>query len=411
MAIASPLNALHQQAEASFLTYGVGGATTASAPSVVETFGELEAEYAALRKGCVLLDLPQRGTLRISGSDRIEFLNRMVTQEMKGQKPFQFRNAFWLNRKGRIDADLKFIELGSYMLADLDILRAASTAQSLSAFVITEDVSITNESETMHRLSLHGPTSTGLLRAVSEPMDGPPLSDLGAGQAALVRIAGKQVVVHRDDSTGDTGLEMTMHAADVMVIYEQLLERGLNGGDHSPHEPTAKHPLSNAGYRMRPAGWHAYNIARIEAGCPLFHIDFGPDSLPAETGLLSERVSFTKGCYLGQEVVARMHALGHPKQVLTALRVTPTQPQLDSGRECQPTAGGMVTRLTPEGRQTVGTVTSSTRSPMLGDQILCFAQIRWGAHLAESECEIESDAGFVPAIVAESLKFWSREKP
>src|SRR6185436_21150893 len=70
----------------------------------------------------------------------------------------------------------------------------------------------------------------------------------------------------------------------------------------------------------RRIGWHAYNIARLEAGWPIFNIDFGPDSLPHETGVLNDRVSFKKGCYLGQEVVARMQSLGHPKQRLVGLK-------------------------------------------------------------------------------------------
>jgi folate-binding protein YgfZ len=402
MATQSPLNSLHQQAEASFLPYG-GGSGGVSA-QVVETFGEIEGEYAAIRKGCVLLDLPQRGTIRVTGKDRMGFLDRMVTQELKGLAPFHTRQTFWLNRKGRIDADLRLIELTNEMLVDVDVLSAAGVVKALAEFVFSEEVSFRDESQSMHRLALHGPTALPLLRAVSEHVEGAPLEDFGAWLAAIVKIAGRRVVVDRSDTTGEVGLELLMNVADVSAIYEQFLERGLNGHDH--HAPSQA-PLTNAGYRMRPAGWHAYNIARIEAGTPLFNIDFGPSSLPAETGILGERVSYTKGCYLGQEVVARMHSLGHPKQTLVGLRINPTTEQLASGHECQPVSGAALSKPDAEG-EAIGAITSSTRSPMLGDAIIGFAAVKWGSHEAGTELLVRSDAGAVPAVVQAGLRFWGR---
>ncbi len=406
MATQSPLNSLHQQAEASFLPYGGGGGEVGVAAQVVETFGEVEGEYAAIRKGCVLLDLPQRGTIRITGKDRIAFLDRMVTQELKGLKPFQTRRTFWLNRKGRIDADMRLIELPEEMLVDVDVLAAAGAVKALAEFIFSEEVALTNESESMHRLSLHGPTALPLLRAVSEHLEGAPLEDFGPGLAAVVKIAGRRVAVDRTDTTGEVGLELLMNVGDVAAVYEQFLERGLNG--HEQHPPGHAPPLTPAGYRMRPAGWHAYNIARIEAGTPLFNIDFGPSSLPAETGILTERVSYTKGCYLGQEVVARMHSLGHPKQMLVGLRVQPTPEQIASGRECQPVSGAAVSRAGTEA-EAIGAVASSTRSPMLSDAVICFAAVKWGAHEPGTELVVRSEAGQVPAVVQAGLRFWTKE--
>lgn len=404
MASTSPLFPLHQQAEASFLTYGDEAAGRFA--RVVETFGEIEGEYAAIRKGCVLIDLPHRGTLRVSGADRLEFLNRMVTQELKGLRPFHSRDALWLNRKGRVDADLRLTELPDQMLVDVDLLAAAGAATTLGQFVFSENVEIADVTESWHRLGLHGPTALALLRAVSEPVEGPPLSDLSADQATIVRVAGHRVVVDRRDTTGEVGLELSIELAGAAAVYHQLLERGLDdtNGATNGHAPAA--------FRLRAAGWHAYNIARIEAGTPLFNIDFGTHSLPAETGVLDRRVSFTKGCYLGQEVVARMRSLGHPKQVLVALRVTPPNamaPAEGSGRapDTQPMTGSIV--ATPGDPPTpVGAVTSSTRSPMLGDAACCFAQVRWGNHEPGTTLLVDSDAGTLPAVVQPTLTFWSR---
>lgn len=394
MATTSPLNPLHQQAEASFLPYGGQDGRSAQ---VVETFGEVEGEYAALRKGCMLLDLPQRGTLRVTGRDRIAFLNRMVTQELKDLRPFHARRTFWLSRKGRIDADLRLIELPDEMLIDVDLLAATRAASSLSEFVFAEELSISDETESMHRLALHGPTAIPLLRATSRHVDGAPLEDFMPGAVAIVHVADRKVIVDRADTAAETGLELVMNVNDVNAVYEQLLEHRLNGHGSAP------------AFRMRPGGWHAYNIARIEGGTPLFNIDFGADSLPAETGLLDERVSFTKGCYLGQEIVARMKSLGHPKQTLVALRLHPTEAQQGSGRECQPGSGAMITKTGEGETDAVGAVTSSTRSPMLGDAVVCFSAVKWGHHEPGTELFARTEAGAVRAAVQPGLTFWRRD--
>ena len=115
-------------------------------------------------------------------------------------------------------------------------------------------------------------------------------------------------------------------------------------------------------------------MARIEGGTPLFEIDFGPASLPHETGLIDRRVSFTKGCYLGQEIVARMNSLGKPKQIVRSFRME---------ANALPIEGAQVFSVGAEGSigDEVGVVTSSTTSPMLGAACVGFATIRF-AHAA-----------------------------
>jgi len=379
-----------------------------SAPSpiaVVETFGELEAEYAALRKGCALLDLPHRGVVRVSGRDRLDFLGRMVTQEMKGFAPFEVRRSFWLSRKGRIDADLRMIQLEDALWIDVDALAAQRTVEGLSSFLFSEDVAISDATESKHRLALHGPAALRLLKLVSTPQGGPGLDALAPDRASMVEIAGKPVLVFRDDSSGEIGLELLLDAADVTAAYEQFLEHGLSADGHATGN-------SAGAIRMRTAGWHAFNIARIEAGRPLLNIDFGPESLPHECGAetLKDRVSFTKGCYLGQEVVARMQSLGHPKQRLVGLLLDEPQAGAEAP-ERQPMGGADVLAAPGEpgaAARSIGRVTSSTRSPMLGDRPVCFAQVKWESAVEGTRVDVQTDAGAVGATVRESLGFWSK---
>ncbi|MBX3389704.1 MAG: aminomethyltransferase family protein [Phycisphaeraceae bacterium] len=396
MARQSPIQPLHDQAGAMMLPYGPDSpppqapdAPAHEAPepvNIVGTYGELELEYAAIRKGCLLLDLPQRAVLEVTGADRLEFLNRMITQELKpGKKwlePFNSVSSFWLNRKGRIDADLRVIVLPERVLLECDAHAVKRTLDGLNAFIITEDAAITDLSATSHRLALHGPTAAKLLATVSTPVGGPSIESLPPNQSCLVRIAETEAIIDRRDQTGEIGLDLIVPTTHARTIYELLLQRGF------PHEHVHERVHSSelsAQVRLRPGGWHAFNIARIEAGTPLYYIDFGPSSLPAESGVIEDRVSFTKGCYLGQEIVARMHARGHSKRKLVALRAESQSSQhaLSSQPEdpyfagaLQPISGARVFPIEGEAPESVGVVTSSTLSPMNAATPLCFAAIK-----------------------------------
>ena len=114
-----------------FLSYGPAGRDAAGACELVATLGDIESEYAAVRRGAGLLDSPHRATILVTGTDRRDFLNRMVTQELKDLNGPMARQAFWLNRRGRIEADLLLVELGDRLLVDLDIHCAEQAATSL----------------------------------------------------------------------------------------------------------------------------------------------------------------------------------------------------------------------------------------------------------------------------------------
>lgn len=395
MARVSPLRRMHQEAEASLLHYGPADKDV----QLVETFGEMELEYGALRKGCILLDEPNRGTIVATGADRVSFLNRMVTQELKDLTPFRSVCSFWLSRKGRIDADLRIIELPDRTLLDMDVHSAAGAMAGLSAFIVADDVTLTDATEQMHRLALHGPTGPALLEAISTPVDGPRVGALLPGQACIVSIVGRDVVVDRDDPTGDPGLELHLRVEDALPVYQQLIEAG---APHEPDDPSGADLTSRI--RLRPSGWHAFNMARIEGGRPMYRLDFGPDSLPHETGILRERVSFTKGCYLGQEIVARMESRGQSRARLCALRLDPG----DQGAPVQPVTGAQVFDRGDPGGEVIGLVTSSAISPMLGGVAVCFAMVRSDRANPGAELLVSAEGALCVGRVQDGLTLWSR---
>lgn len=387
-----------------------------SAPiNIVGTYGELELEYASIRKGCLLLDLPQRALLEVTGADRLEFLNRMVTQELKPAKkwldPYQSVSSFWLNRKGRIDADLRIIVLADRVLLECDAHASKRALDGLNAFIITEDAAIRDLSATTHRLALHGPTAIKLIDAISTPVSGPAITSLAANQATIVRVADAEVIIDRRDQTGELGLDLFVPTEHARALYELLLERGF------PHEHVHERVHStelSAEVRLRPGGWHAFNIARIEGGTPLYYIDFGPSSLPAETGVVNDRVSFTKGCYLGQEVVARMHSRGHSKRQLVALLADPMAPRppadptdLDDPYLAgmpQPVSGAQVLPLDASASESLGVITSSTLSPMNAATAICFAAVKHDAAVPNTKFRVPAESELLVMTSQPSLR-------
>ncbi len=410
----TPLHPLFDHAEARWERYGPAQASAAEGQlpqvDVAALFDFVDIEYAAIRKAAALLDQPHRGTLVFAGADRLAFLNRMVTQELKDARPYQSRRAFWLNRKGRIDADLRLIILEDRIIADLDLFAAARTKQTLDAYIIADDVTIENASQSLHRLSLHGPSACAVLASFAAHVAGASPADIRQGEAAELEIAGHRVAVDRWDSTGEIGLELTLAHEAVLPVYQTLLT--------AAHENTEGHTGPNPRPRLRPIGWHAYNVARIEAGTPLYMIDFGPDALPAESGALNDRVSFKKGCYLGQEIVARMHALGQPKQTVVGLKFDEPTPS-ESPQPTPLPPGGAPVFLDPlpagtEPPAPIGTVASGTSSPMLGGTPIAFAMLKQKHTSAGTRvlvpCLEHPDAEPVlrPATVQPSLVFWNR---
>jgi folate-binding protein YgfZ len=393
----SPLDSLHAAGEALFGHYG----PAAGGIQIVEAFDPVEVEYASVRRHAAVFDQPHTGILEIRGEDRLGFLNRMLTQDLKDFPPYRTRAAFWLSRKGRISGDLRLVALPDRVLALGDVFAAARTRQELGQYIITEDVTITDLSASMHVLSLHGPAAAAVLAGRSTHTAGSEIAAIGPGDVASVLVDGLPVTAARHDSTGEIGLSLVMAAADAATVYEAI------STPWSAREAGAIAAPQTA--LARRIGWHALNMARIEAGAAQYMLDFGPDSLPHETGdeTLHDRVSFKKGCYLGQEIVARMHSLGHPKQKLVGLRVA-TAPPDAAGNVPQAVTGTTVLDADQPGATVVGAVTSSAFSPMNGGAAVCFAMVKFSHSTAGKAVWLQTDGARLGATVQASLSFLQR---
>ena len=360
----NPLLPLHQRAGAETQAY--------DEIEIVSTFGEPQAEYAAIRKASGLMDLPQRGIVELTGKDRHGFLNNLLTQQTfdKATKTGLTANravyAFLLNLKGRVVLDLNVLELGDHTWLELDDRLVPMLVRLLDRYLFAEQVKVVSQSGLLHSFALHGPRAHEILAAETGA------DRLGIGDCITTKIMGVETIIFRDDLCGVPGLQWIAPVHAAASIWQHLLAR------HGQEISLGKRLL-------RPIGWAAFNAARIEAGRPLFGVDFelaepavpGAKAqaaeenaprpvgvLPAETGLLDRAVSFTKGCYLGQEVVARMHARNQVARKLVGLRMDD---------DALPIAGQV---LLDAQQNQVGVVTSSTMSPALSDAAIALALVR-----------------------------------
>jgi aminomethyltransferase len=328
--ILNPLIDLHRQPEAEFQPYGD--------VEIVSTFGQPEAEYSAIRKSSGLMDLPQRGILEVSGKDRLPFLNNLITNQVwdkqtkKAIEAGQGVYAFLLNAKsGRIITDMNVLELGDRTLLEMDVRLVDQVREALDRYLFAEQVKMTSRVGELHEVALHGPTSADLLAQM-----GLPLGELNVLQSTSARVLDSDVVVWRDDPAAVPGYHLIIPTDAAGRIWSTLLER------FAQSETLGKRPL-------RPVGWAAFN-----------------DSiLPAETGQLFDRaVSLTKGCYPGQEIVARMHARQQVAKKLVGIRME---------SDALPVAGAKI--LDPQSNE-IGGVTSSTVSPVMSNTALCLGYLK-----------------------------------
>ena len=337
------LKGLHEAAGAEMQSYGD--------VEIVSTFGEPQAEYSAIRKACGLMDRAERGILEVTGKDRLSFLNNFLTNQTwdKNTKTPMAAGAgvyaFLLSGQGRIVADMNVIEQGDRTWLEMDGRKVEDVRKLLDKYVFTEQVKFANRSGELHELALYGPGALEVINAHAAA----PVGELPAIGSAKVTLFGSEAMVWRDDPCGVPGYNVVVPEAAAAAGWEGFVK------------PYAEQQNKRT---LRPVGWAAFNTTRIEAGRGLFGVDFDESIVPAETGQLERAVSFTKGCYLGQEVVARMHARGQFAKRLVGIKM--------SGEEL-PIAGAQVF---DDKQIAIGGVTSSTMSPLLSRAAICLGIVK-----------------------------------
>jgi len=297
----------------------------------IACYGEIEAEYAAARDAVAIVDRSYRGVLEITGKDRKSWLHNLTTNQIKPLSPGQGNYAFAVNLKGRIQFDMNVLVRPESILLDIDARFLTQAISHFDKYIIIEDVRVENCSDAFVRLGLVGPQASLLLSKLGAATAG----NLAVLQSAQLNWQDENILFFRHDFCGLRGFELLLPPHVAPVLWKACVE-GVDG-------------LSAV-----PVGYDAQNIHRIEVGICWPVSEINADVLPAETMQLQRAVSFNKGCYLGQEIVERMHA----RQVLARRLVA-----FSVREDCLPPPGA---KLTDSTDKTVGNVTSSCQSVSSG---------------------------------------------
>jgi glycine cleavage system T protein len=294
------------------------------------------AEYQAVRGTAGIFDLSFRSQFTAQGSDRVRFLQGMVTNDVKGLSPGQGVYALLLDVRGRILADLRIYCAEDHFIVETDADLLNKVLQALNHYNIGGRTPL--EPLSVSGLAIQGPRA----RAVLEEVLGISLPDLSPLNHTSANWAGQAVRIVRAGDTGEDGYELWLERNGLKPLWEALLVGGRNQG-------------------LVPCGVKALETLRIEAGIPKYGSELAEDTLPLEADLFSA-LSFTKGCYLGQEIVERARSRGRVNWKLVGLIVESSD---------VPKPGD---RLLNDGKD-VAEITSACRSPAL-DKVIAMAYVR-----------------------------------
>ena len=307
--------------------------------SVVLAYGSVAAEYEALHSRAALFDRSHRGRIRIMGDKAAEMVAGLVTNDVAGLVPGQGCYAAALTAKGKIVADVRvFIEEAS-VLVDAPPRATAAWAAMVKKFINPRVAPHVDECATLRDLGIFGGNARHVVAALTG-VPSPALTALAPYAHVTVELAGRTVLVTKSPELGLEGFELIMPGA----YFSELWERAVAAG-------------------ATPAGLEAWEIARVEAGRPEWGLDIDDTTIPQEANFDElHAISYTKGCYVGQETVARVHFRGHVNKHLRGIHA--------AGLDAPPTGA----TLHDENGVQVGDVRTGVRSPRLGG--IALAMIR-----------------------------------
>jgi folate-binding protein YgfZ len=324
-------------------------------------YGDSNGEYQAVRSGVGLLDLSFRGLLELQGGERLRWLNGQITNDVKGLPAGAGLRAAALTAKGHILSDLAVYGLGASVWIDLNRDRVETVRSAFDRHIIADDVTVADASDRYARLMVVGPEAPHLLAAAV----GPEVAGLKTWHHAEARIAGVAVRVIASRWLRVPGLEVLAPTEAADRIWSALFEMGRGAG-------------------LRPVGMAALDVLRVEAGWPWFGVDFDDENLLMES-LTPEHVSFTKGCYVGQEVVIRVEHQGHLNKRLGGLLIS---------SKTLPPRGATIFL----GDRKAGHVTSAVHSPTL-ERTIALVYLRRECWEPGTLVRISSGPGAVEAEV------------
>ena len=252
-----------------------------------DSFGDAAAEFRQARESVALIDKNYRTYLSFTGPDRVRYLNAVLTNDIKGLSGGQGNVSLLLNPQGHILAEIETYAFADRLFCVSYAMIREQLAEVLDKFIIMDDVTLTDETERFGTLALEGPRATAVVREVS----GVDIGTLGELSSTDGTVSTVPCRIVRRSPGGVAGAEFVVEREKLVPIWEILLGA------------TRKHGGGPMGYR-------ALSGLRLAQGVPWFGYDFGEKQIPHEAGLQDSHISYTKGCYTGQEIVERVRSRG-----------------------------------------------------------------------------------------------------
>jgi tRNA-modifying protein YgfZ len=339
--------------------------------NVVLAYTSPAAEYEALRRRAIVVNRSHRGRMRFTGAKAADVLTGLLTNDVGALAVGQGQYAAALTAKGRIIADLRLLRVEDAFIADVSPRAREAWHAVVRKYVNPRLAKYSDESASLQVIGIYGTQA----RYVVEQMT-------GVGHTALALLApyahvtvltgGAPTIVMRSPDLGVEGYDLFVSADGYHATWESAIAA-----------------------RATPAGLTAWEIARVEAGRPEWGLDMDESTIAQEANLEElGAISYTKGCYTGQEVVARVHFRGHVNRMLRGLRASGTTPP------------AYLAALFDSSGKAVGEVRSTASSPRLGGIALGMvrreiengAQLmaRWNADLAGDIAAGETQVDVVP---------------
>lgn len=328
-----------------------------------------QAEYRAVREAAGLLDRSSRGRLLLTGGDRLTWLQGMVSNDVRPlQTGVPVVQACILNATGHLLADIAVVNRGDSLLLDMARENVEKVRRLLEGYLILEDVEIADGSDTVACLSVQGPQAAEIL----------------AGAQAHHSEHRTPTLVPADH-TGSGGFDLYLAAADAPALRERLVAAG-----------------------AVEVGEMAEEVLRIEAGIPKYGVDMDERTIPLEANLEATHISYAKGCYVGQEIIARIHARGHTNRALTGLVLEGATGQC-SHTPLLPYARTSLYPAEGETEREIGWVTSAAFSPVL-NRAIALAYVRHEHRAPGARLRLARADGDLLAVVT-SLPFVENRTP
>jgi hypothetical protein len=356
----SPSLLAAQQAAGGVLVNGTTSASGICAfcrPAVLH-FGDVQSEYAAATTGVAVFDVSDRLQIELTGKDARSFLHNFCTNDIKRLAAGDGCEAFVTNAKGRILAHVFIFATEQSVWIETSPRDEQALIAHFDRYLFHEDVRLRARTADYGELLLSGPASPKVLAGICPGVD-----SLAVLQHALGDLAGQAAVVRRTDLIGQPGYLLSVSRARLVDVWAALLGSGVTA-----------------------CGAEVFQACRIAAGFPLHGLDLTEENLAQEAARTQQAISFHKGCYLGQEPIARIDALGHVNRELCRVRIA---------SETVPEPGTPVESVEA---QAIGSITSAARVP--GEKrSVALACLRASHARPATPLKILSDAGPLPAQV------------